>query len=430
MAKLNPQALELNEIIKKNNPAVLELLSEKGKAIFFPKKGILAQSDEAKGKNINATIGIAIEDDKTPMRLSSIAENIKLKPSDIFPYASSFGKPELRKKWKEMLYEKNPSLCKKEISMPIVTCALTHGLSILGYLFVNKEDEIIASDLLYGNYKLIFNNGCNAKFNTFNSFKNGKFDILSFKNKINKKNIWKKIVLLNFPNNPSGYTPYEEEVKQIKSILKKSAEAGNKILVILDDAYFGLVYRKGIYKESLFAELADLHKNIIAAKVDGVTKEDYAWGFRVGFITYGIKNGNKDLYSALERKTAGAVRGSISNAPHISQSLVLKSFDSPKYNSEKKKKYELLKKRFEIVDKILHDHKEYKKYFEPLPFNSGYFLCIKLKNKNAENIRQNLLNKYDTGVIAINDLLRIAFSSTPTNKLEKLFENIYLACRV
>ena len=430
MTKLNPQALELNEIIEKNNPAVFELLSEKGKAIFFPKKGILAQSDEAKGKNINATIGIALEDDNTPMRLSSIAENVKLMPIDIFPYASSFGKPELRKKWKEMLYEKNPSLCKKEISMPIVTCALTHGLSILGYLFVNKEDEIIASDLLYGNYKLIFNNGCNAKFNIFNSFKNGKFDILSFKNKINKKNIGKKIVLLNFPNNPSGYTPYEKEIKQIKNILEKSAEAGNKILIILDDAYFGLVYRKGIYKESLFAELADLHKNIIAAKIDGITKEDYAWGFRVGFITYGIKNGNKNLYSALERKTAGAVRGNISNAPHISQSLVLKSFDSPKYNSEKKKKYDLLKKRFEIVDKILKEHKEYKKYFEPLPFNSGYFLCIKLKNKNAENIRQILLNKYDTGVIAINDLLRIAFSSTPTNKLEKLFENIYLACKL
>lgn len=430
MLKLNPHALELNEIIKKSSPAVFELLSKKGKAIFFPKKGILAQSDEAKGKNINATIGIALEDDKTPMRLSSIAENIKLKPGDIFPYASSFGKPELRKKWKEMLYKKNPSLLKKEISMPVVTCALTNGLSIIGYLFINEEDEIIAPDLLYGNYKLIFNNGCLAKFNTFNSFKHGKFDIPSFKDKINNKNIEKKIVLLNFPNNPSGYTPYEEEVKQIKDILKKSAEAGNKILVILDDAYFGLVYKKGVYKESLFAELADLHKNIIAAKIDGVTKEDYAWGFRVGFITYGIKHGSKELYTALERKTGGAVRGNISNAPNISQSLLLKSFDSPVYDSEKKEKYELLKKRFEIVDKILKEHKEYKKYFEPLPFNSGYFLCIKLKKNNAEKVRQILLEKYSTGVIAINDLLRIAFSSTPTNKLEKLFENIYLACRL
>ena len=48
--ELNQQAIELNEIIKKNNEKVYELLSDKGKAIFFPKKGILGQSAEAKGK--------------------------------------------------------------------------------------------------------------------------------------------------------------------------------------------------------------------------------------------------------------------------------------------------------------------------------------------------------------------------------------------
>ena len=55
--ELNPQAKELNEKIKRDNPAVYELLSEKGRAIYFPKKGILAQTAEAKGKKINATIG-------------------------------------------------------------------------------------------------------------------------------------------------------------------------------------------------------------------------------------------------------------------------------------------------------------------------------------------------------------------------------------
>ena len=48
---------------------------------------------------------------------------------------------------------------------------------------------------------------------------------------------------------------------------------------------FGLVYENGIFKESLFSKLADLHENVLAVKVDGATKEDYAWGFRVGFIT-------------------------------------------------------------------------------------------------------------------------------------------------
>ena len=106
---MNLQTEELNEIIKKNNPNIFDMLSEKGKAIFFPKKGILAQTAEAKGKEINATIGIALEEDGSPMRLKSIVAHIKdIKPEDVFPYAPSFGKLELRQKWKELIFEKNP----------------------------------------------------------------------------------------------------------------------------------------------------------------------------------------------------------------------------------------------------------------------------------------------------------------------------------
>lgn len=60
---MNPQAQELNEVIISKNPVVFDLLSQKGKNIFFPKKGILGQTAEAKGTRINATIGAAIEDD-------------------------------------------------------------------------------------------------------------------------------------------------------------------------------------------------------------------------------------------------------------------------------------------------------------------------------------------------------------------------------
>lgn len=128
-----------------------------------------------------------------------------------------------------------------------------------------------------------------ATLTTFNTFKTGGFDTESFEKKLEARH-GKKIVLLNFPNNPTGYTPTNEEVTKIINILKIRAQKGDKILVICDDAYFGLVYKKGIYKESIFAPLADLHQNILAIKLDGATKEYYAWGLRVGFVTFASKD--------------------------------------------------------------------------------------------------------------------------------------------
>lgn len=424
---MSPYAHELNQIINAVNPAVFNLLSEKGKAIYFPKAGILGQSAEAKGKRINATIGIGLEDDGSPIRLDSIAKLVNLPPADVFPYAPGYGKPELRKKWQELIREKNPSL-QTEISLPVATNALTNGLSLAGYLFVNPGDSIICTDRFWGTYRLIFENGHGGKLVTFNTFKSDSFDLDDFKSALAAGDKKKKIVLLNFPNNPSGYTPTEVEAKAIVDIIRERAEAGDKLVILIDDAYFGLVYEDGIFKESLFALLADLHENVLAIKIDGPTKEDYVWGLRVGFLTYGVKGGTTELYQALADKTAGTVRGNISNVSHLSQSLVLAAIASPDYATEKKEKYELLKSRYLAVKQALADPK-YKECFTPLPYNSGYFMCLKLADGiDGDAVRKILLDKYDTGVISLKDSLRIAFSSVPTNKIPELIENIYQAC--
>jgi aspartate/methionine/tyrosine aminotransferase len=427
MVNANPQAIKLNEIILKNSKTTSELLSGRGKGIFFPKKGILSQTKDAKDKKINATIGMALEEDFTPMRLKPLAKLIKkLKPEEVFPYAPSQGKPQLRKKWQELIKSKNQSL-QSNISLPIVTNGLTHGLNILGYLFLTPGDKIIMPDLFWGNYKLIFQNTYGASFDTFETFNENKFNLEGLKERLNNKSSNKKIVLLNFPNNPTGYTPTKEEVDEIVEIIKESAENGNNILVITDDAYFGLVYQDGIYKESIFSKLANIHKGVLAVKVDGATKEDYAWGLRVGFITYATKNGEKELYDALEEKTAGAIRSTISNSSNLSQSLILNTYKSKKYNKEKQKKYKILKSRYREVNNILREEK-YKEQFTALPYNSGYFMCIRLKNQEGEIVRQKLLEKYNTGVIAMGNILRIAYSAIPKNQIKELFENIYNAC--
>ena len=431
MANLNPQAEELNNIIKNSNPTVYELLSKKGKAIYFPRKGILAQGMAAKDKEINATIGTAYEDNGKPMVLPSVACHLEIDSKDAFPYAPSEGIRPLREKWKELMMGKNPSLGTREFSLPVVTCGVTHGLSMVGYLFTSESDKIIVADLYWENYDLVFTNGYGAKLKFFNFFKNNSFDIDSFRKVINQKPVGKKIVLLNFPNNPSGYTPTIEMAKEIIKVLTDAAHAGNKLAVILDDSYFGLDFEDGIFTESLFSQLAHAHENLLAIKMDGITKEEYAWGFRVGFVTYGIKNGNAGLYKALEDKTAGAVRGNISNAPHLSQSLLLSAMQSGTHAREKERNKQKLKERYMKVKETLKAHKEYEQYFEALPFNSGYFMCVRIKNQDIEKVWDLLLKKYSTGVICYGEknLLRIAFASTPLDKIESLFDNIYSACK-
>jgi aspartate/methionine/tyrosine aminotransferase len=407
------------------------MLSKRGKAIFFPRKGILAQGAAASGKEINATIGTAYEDDGKPMILPSISSRLLLDTKDAFPYAPSDGLKTLREKWLELTRAKNPFLGKTEMSLPVVTCGVTHGLSMVGYLFADPGDQIILSDLYWENYDLVYGNAYGAELKFFNFFKDGFFDIDSFRQTIMTRPVGKKIIVLNFPNNPSGYTPTRSAGKAIIQVLKEAAEAGNKLAVILDDSYFGLFFEDDTMLESLFSELSQIHQNLLAIKVDGITKEEYAWGFRVGFISFGVKGGSKDLYRALEEKTAGAIRGNISNASHPSQSLFLNSLKSENHEVEKDNNKAKIRERYLKVREILGSHTEYKKYFEALPFNSGYFMCIQIKGLNADKVWDTLLNKYSTGVICYSEqkLFRIAFASTPAHQIEKLFNNIYLACQ-
>ena len=172
---LHPLALDLNKALEASSNAALSLLSRRGRAIYFPSKGILGQSAQAKGSALNATIGTAFEEDGTPMRLPSVMEDMPLGPKALL-YAPSWGRPELRKRWQEMEVEKNPSLKNALFSLPVVTCALTHGVSVAGHLFLDEGDQVVLPDLYWDNYELVLGHAYGAELVTFNTFKNGGYD--------------------------------------------------------------------------------------------------------------------------------------------------------------------------------------------------------------------------------------------------------------
>lgn len=420
---MHPLASALNAELAAAASPLSSMLSRKGLRAYFPSQGILGQSAEAKDADINATIGTAFEEDGSPLCLECLENLIRL-PSTAFLYAPSFGLPALRDKWSAMLVAKNPSLAGKSFSLPVVTHALTHGLSVAAHLFVDPGEEVILPDLFWDNYELLFEEDCGGILKTFPMFADEAFNVAAMDALLQAPGE-KKVLVLNFPNNPTGYTATEHDAAALCAALRRAAEAGKKLVVILDDAYFGLVYEPGISHESLFTSLADMHRNLLAVKLDGPTKEDYVWGFRTGFITFGMKGATPAQYKALEAKAAGVIRGSISSASNIAQTLLLNAYGDPAYTVQKEAKHAVLEQRYRRIRAILDSHPEYADSFAPMPFNSGYFMCVKPSGVDPEALRKRLLESRRTGVIVLSGLVRLAFSSVPCDKLDALFANLH-----
>ena len=420
-------AKEMNTTLEKSGSIFFNLLSDFGKNIYMP-KGIIVQSTEAKqsAKKYNATIGIAKEKGE-PMHLQSLKKYYNnLNPSDIFDYAPAYGVQGLRLKWKSKIVKENEALKNEnDISTPVVTNGLTHGIMLVGDLFVDPDDELIIPDKLWENYSLMFEVRFKSKivnYPFFNDDMTG-FNVNALDEAITKSKKDKIILLFNFPNNPIGYTPTVKETREIVNVVNKHAESGKKIIVVCDDAYYGLLYEDDLIQGSIFSQFASLHKNVAAIKIDGVSKEDYAWGLRVGFITFSDFNKNPDTYKILEQKTAACIRASISNCSMPTQSIFMDMIGGDEYYKEKKEKYEILKKRAVKTKKVAFD-KIYSDCWNTYPFNSGYFMCLKIKNADPEKVRILALEKYETGTIALGEDLRVAFSSIEIDEIENVFEAI------
>lgn len=424
-------AQELNEVLKSTTPG--QLLSDFGQRMYFP-KGIIAQSAEAKklSKTANATIGMTVSNG-IPVVLPIIQKQLPdFTPQELVAYAPTEGNLELRNIWKEKILKKNPSLAGKSFSLPVVVPGLTAGISYLCDLFLSEDDTLLTADPSWDNYVLIAESRRKAQLKQFNMFTGTGldygFNVAAFRNAV-MENIssGKLCILLNFPQNPSGYSPTVSEAKEICSIIKEAAETGCKIMVWCDDAYFGLNYADNINPESLFAFLADIHENVFTAKIDGPTKEDFVWGFRCGFLTFAGKGLTDIHYDALIKKLTGDIRSSVSCCSTPPQSILLHTFKEPEQEleAEKNKFHTLLEHRFLKVRAFLETKRNHP-VLQPMPFNSGYFMSLRCNGIDAEQLRVALLQKKGIGTVAIDSkTLRVAFSSIDEELIESVYTAIY-----
>jgi len=368
------------------------------------------------------------------MYLPSVMSHVSdIDPAHALNYAPPAGQQALRERWRDKMLAENPSLRGRRFGLPIVTAAITHGLSLVGDLFVDPGDLLLLPDKLWGNYRLTYSVRQGAEIATYPFYEGGGFATQAFAEALAREaeGREKLLVLLNFPNNPTGYVPTDAEGDALVEALRAQAERGTKIVAIFDDAYFGLFYHLDgpSMTESLFGRAANLHPNLLAVRLDGATKELFVWGLRCGFVTFGPGDAESadEVCQVLDAKVRGAIRSGISNAPQLSQSIIDLALASSSIDDERKQKRETLRARAQRVHEVANAPR-FRESWNVYPFNSGYFMCVETKGVAAEDVRVHLLDAFGIGTIAAgaNDL-RIAFSCLELDEIEPLFEALHRA---
>ncbi len=434
------------EALKKSG--ITNLLSAFGRSIWLP-QGIFYWTGRAKKEaTIDATIGSAqgpeseivdgAPDKAVTFYIPSVTRCFAgLKSEETVAYAPMLGLPELRKAWRDWILRKLADVRDRVepcLTLPAVTPGVTGGIFVAAKLFVDKDEAVISPDRLWENYSNVIERHIGARIETFPFFDAGRFNVKGMQRKLLDTLAAqpKAVLMLNFPNNPVGFSPPKETAPQIVGALVEVVEqAGKPIIVLVDDAYEGYVYDPDALQRSIFGDLCDAHRRILPIKLDGASKEFLFYGGRLGFITFGLPSGldadRKALQEELDNKLGGIIRSTVSNCTRPVQSAVLKGLAQMDA---------VLAERKRVVDVLARRATRLKEEFakvdlpqlKPLPFNAGFFCFCDIEGVPANKLAEHLISHYKVGVVPseggkINGI-RIAFCSVPERDIPTLVAHI------
>lgn len=399
-------ATRTNELLDRHHPAAARALSDLGRRVYFP-VDIPAQSAEARECAINATIGEVTDGAGQPLTLPAIRDHIVgLEAREVFLYAAQGGEPNLRRLWGERLRKHGD----EPLTTPLVTCGITHALSLAADLFADPDTEVLLPRPSWGNYRLIFGVRRGAKLRSYPASSWSGIDLDGLASALAQVK-GKAVLVLNYPGNPTGYTPTAEEGKALVALLR--AHPG-PLVVLLDDAYQGMSWEDGLIARSLFYDLtASDPERLLAVKLDGATKELFFFGARIGFLTFGASG---PAGEALVDKAKGALRASVSAAPSLSQALVRKALEHPDLEAQRASTLAIVRARYQALREaaLSEDLPTY-------PFNSGFFALVPV-SRDADAVRRTLIKEAGVGVVSFNEFgaLRLGYGSTRVEDIPAL----------
>jgi len=242
---------------------------------------ITAKAKQLKSKGIKViSFGAGEPDFDTPQNVKQ--KLIEALNKGLTKYTPTAGIPELKQAIVEKLkQENNLEYTPDEV---IVCCGAKHAIFNAVCALVDDEDEVLVPSPYWVSYPEMVN-FAGGKFIPIPTGEETNFKITS---EILKKYITPKtkLLILNYPSNPTGMTYTREELEDIAKVLVE-----NQIYCISDE-----IYEKLVYDGLTHTSIASLNEEIkkITITINGLSKAYSMTGWRVGYAC-----GPKEIIKAM-----------------------------------------------------------------------------------------------------------------------------------
>ncbi|MFN2420774.1 MAG: aminotransferase class I/II-fold pyridoxal phosphate-dependent enzyme [Gemmatimonadota bacterium] len=361
-------------------------------------------------------------------------------PLAVFPYAPVAGTRAFREGWRRWIGGKaaggdfaRPAPIAERLTLPVATAGVTGALCATGLLVLDPGDRVLVPDRHWDGYDTTLGGVCGARVELVRLFDGDGWAIDAWRTAIEEtaRSQARVVLVLNFPHNPTGFVPSEEEAEAFAVLTAESAErSGKPIVVVCDDAYEGYVYPDDRPRWSIFYRLVDRHPRLLPIKCDAITKELLFWGGRLGAISTVLPEAwgavREAAAAVWENKLSGLVRGMISSASTPVQTLVARLLEDP---------VALARAREPIFRSLAGRHAAFseallsngaRQAFRADPFHGGLFALLNLQRGEAVPAAERLLADRKIGVVPFHNpnhdlnALRVTYATVPRERIEDL----------
>lgn len=234
-----------------------------------PPSGIRRFFDLASSRKNAISLGVGEPDFKTPYMIRNAAINSLVDGET--QYTANRGLPELRQEIALYLYGRYGLRYSWETQV-LVTIGASEAIDLALRSLVSEGDEVLIPDPSYVSYApgVVFAGGTPVPVTTWQK-DDFRLTAGSLESAVTPKS---KLLILPYPNNPTGAIMEKEDLEAIAEVVRK-----HDLLVISDEIYSELVYDG--HSHVSFASLEGMYPRTVT--INGFSKAFAMTGWRVGY---------------------------------------------------------------------------------------------------------------------------------------------------